>query len=327
MRFNVALRMGAQPRLSSTGRALVGGRTGAARACFQSAACCCAAGWQPFVDAVYARISPSIFIQAWDCDCARRDGPLARRGLVCFSRKHTPLFARLERRRRGALQRFFRPRAHLCPKKSAAVRLASLAPGRVVLVLLAGAAPRAAYCAPIVGYSAATGADRSADSADKPAVSAAFARLVHTRGLWPADAQARRDECDGLVCDSQLYRTVCFCLDGLACGANRLSAAACTESGPSCAGFSSAFQCIGMRDCPMRNRLLDAACTLAPGLPSQSALAQRCPVQRGHNVDVGIADDLMAAICQLRTHIPGGCGAHLSAFARRLSLHPASAAR
>src|SRR5260364_322870 len=39
--------MGAQPRLSSTGRALVGGRTGAARACFQSAACCCAAGWQP----------------------------------------------------------------------------------------------------------------------------------------------------------------------------------------------------------------------------------------------------------------------------------------
>src|SRR5260364_350244 len=76
--------MGAQPRLSSTGRALVGGRTGAARACFQSAACCCAAGWQPFVDAVYARISPSIFIQAWDCDCARRDGPLARRGLVCF---------------------------------------------------------------------------------------------------------------------------------------------------------------------------------------------------------------------------------------------------
>src|SRR5260364_268480 len=47
-----------------------------------------------------------------------------------------------------------------------------------------------------------------------------------------------------------------------------------------------------MRDCPMRNRLLDAACTLAPGLPSQSALAQRCPVQRGHNVDVGIADDL-----------------------------------
>src|SRR5260363_332265 len=84
---------------------------------------------------------------------------------------------------------------------------------------------------------------------------------------------------------------------------------------------------IGMRDCPMRNRLLDAACTLAPGLPSQSALAQRCPVQRGHNVDVGIADDLMAAICQLRTHIPGGCGAHLSAFARRLSLHPASAAR
>src|SRR5260364_239707 len=82
-----------------------------------------------------------------------------------------------------------------------------------------------------------------------------------------------------------------------------------------------------MRDCPMRNRLLDAACTLAPGLPSQSALTQRCPVQRGHNVDVGIADDLMAAICQLRTHIPGGCGAHLSAFARRLSLHPASAAR